>query len=220
MNEVPVCQPLGQSRPVAPLQVCSRGLSLHFNSCGAPQAKGQSTGPAGLLGGLPGANTSPETSQALHLGSGLGHGQWAGDNRLSVGRLPWMEFQKKQYPGFILNLQPSTFERAPNSGAEWELESGLEVGAPAGMFSLPDKAEPGTALLVLLTKCQAQLSWLTVFHPRKTLNQVSWDPYRSFKRADLFPKGEATRQTSIGLKCAARKLTLVCKHFFPLKEGQ
>lgn len=133
----------------------------------------ESTGLSGICGDpfLPcffTANTFPETGQALPLGSGLDNCQWAGDNRLSVGRQPWMEFWEKTHThsGFILNLQPNTFVRAPNSGAEG---AEWKHGLPQECFPLPDKAEPGTALLALLIKCQAQLSWLNVFHSRKNL---------------------------------------------------
>lgn len=39
--------------------------------------------------------------------------------------------------------------------------------------ALADKAEAGTGLLVFLGKHQAQLSWLTLGHLGKTLQQVS-----------------------------------------------
>lgn len=48
----------------------------------------------------------------------------------------------------------------------------LGVGALWNV-ALPDKAEPGTALLAILKKCQAQLPWLTVFHLAKNRNSVS-----------------------------------------------
>lgn len=107
-----------------------------------PQAGTESTGFAGLRGEpwlpcSPGPNTSPETSQPLLRGagvggSGLGHCQRAGDKRLRVRRLPWMALGKKPYPGFICNLQPNTFERAPNSGAE---RAEWKQGGPAGAGS-------------------------------------------------------------------------------------
>ena len=51
-----------------------------------------------------------------------------------------MEFGKKQYPGFI--LQHSTFERAPNSGAEGaEWKQGGRVGA-GGQGSLRNVFPP------------------------------------------------------------------------------
>lgn len=132
------------------------------------------------------------------MGSGLDHCQWAGDNRLSVGRPPGMEFGKKttHIQDLFSTFNPTHLRRLPTLGLrEHSGSMGWEWGLPQECFPLPDEAEPGTALLALLIKCQAQLSWLNVFHPRKNVNQVSWDPYRSLKARDLFSKGEATRQT-------------------------
>lgn len=63
-----------------------------------------------------------------------------------------MEFGKDPHLGFILSLQPNTFQKAPHAeaeGAEWK-QGGLEGAGSGGLpwkVLLPDKAEPGAALL-------------------------------------------------------------------------
>lgn len=140
----------GQIRPAVPLQVWSRGLSLYFNSCRPHEQEKRAldllgSGKTPCLPCFPSANTSPETRQALPLGSGLDHYQWAGDNKLAkCGKAAldgvWKKNQNKtkMRPGFILNLQPNTLERAPNSGAEGaEWNQGGQAWAPSGMFPPP-----------------------------------------------------------------------------------
>lgn len=123
-------------------------------------------------------------SQAYVIASGLRTtGEvWEGCPEWSLGKQ-----QQQQHPGFILNLQPNTFERAPNSGAERaEWKQGGQVGAgSAGSFrnvSPPRQGRARHSPPCFTQEMSGTAVPLAVVPLRKNLNQVpSLGPVQIFE---------------------------------------